>query len=109
MPRFYFDIDDGRATPDDTGYEFADLNAVRGQVQRLLGELIAHSRSVVNSFQIRIEVRDETGDFAVKATLVAVIDEVLDHNTRPLRRSEVVTEPADHSASLGGCTVQSES
>ncbi|KMO36596.1 hypothetical protein VQ02_15120 [Methylobacterium variabile] len=74
MPRFFFDICDGVTVRDDQGHEFADLNAVRGQLQRLLGDLIGHRRPGANAIQLRIDVRDESGARVAMVTLAAVIE-----------------------------------
>ena len=39
MPRYYFDIQDDQILLDDTGYEFADLEAARLYAERVIREL----------------------------------------------------------------------
>ncbi|MFE1603296.1 DUF6894 family protein [Methylobacterium sp. ID0610] len=79
MPQFYFDIYDGWATEDKQGHEFPDLNAVRGEVQRLLGELIIHRQPGTHASQIRIDVRDQRGERVIMAALAVVIEENIDY------------------------------
>lgn len=40
MPRYFFHIDDGAFLPDDSGTEFADLDAVRAEAVRAAGDML---------------------------------------------------------------------
>lgn len=59
MPRYFFDVRDGRQYPDDEGTELADLQSARveaaGLAARLLGD---HPAQFWNDGEWTIEVRD---------------------------------------------------
>ncbi len=78
MPRFFFDIYDGRSIEDATGHDFDDRAAARRELQRLLGELTTHKRPDKPAFQIRVDVRSERGGPVIMAGLSFIIEESID-------------------------------
>ncbi|WP_336489275.1 DUF6894 family protein [Methylobacterium nigriterrae] len=76
MPRYFFDTHDGHALRDNEGLVLADLSRARAEVQRALGEMVAREPSQTKAIQIRVDVRDESGEAVLTATLLAVVDEV---------------------------------
>ena len=40
MPRYYFHVEDGRSTLDDTGLELSDIAAARNEALRTTGDLL---------------------------------------------------------------------
>jgi len=58
MPRYFFDIQDDQIFLDDTGYEFADLDAARLYAERVIREL---NDDGWNDPRIVMIVKDENG------------------------------------------------
>ncbi len=62
MPRYYFDVSDGRCAADAEGVEFADNHAARREVIRRAGMLFKVCTLRQGSFKSwRIALRDEAG------------------------------------------------
>ena len=71
MPRFFFDIHDNQGSHiDDAGHEFASLDEVREEAQRLLPDLARHEIPQDGEHRSFIVlVRDERGKPVYSATL----------------------------------------
>jgi hypothetical protein len=71
MPRFYFDLENGKdLTPDDVGHEYFDLgSAERGAVTAAMevGRSLCAERKVS---AITVVIRDEYGQKAAAVTLI---------------------------------------
>ena len=62
MPRFFFDIFNGRPDRDADGFEFATLDQARTQAIRFTGELLQrHSDAIWEGHDLRVEVSNDTG------------------------------------------------
>lgn len=70
MPFYYFDIDDGHElTRDDTGVEFADLQAARDAAISILPEVAREILPDGDMREIVSTLRDESGRNVFRATL----------------------------------------
>lgn len=70
MPRFYFDIHDGKSNRDDQGTECDDLEAARGKILASLPDLSSLITEDGGDDQaVTILVRNEDGSGVYKATL----------------------------------------
>jgi hypothetical protein len=74
MPRYYFDIQNGRQFPDNVGSEHENLDGVRFEVRRALAEIAAGVEKGKDAFQVRMDVRDEAGNHVVSATLMMMLE-----------------------------------
>ena len=75
MPRYFFDVHDGKHTVDDVGVELADADAAREQIWNTLPAMAAHRQPDGNmACQLRMDVRDEVGDALFDAALTLVIE-----------------------------------
>lgn len=62
MPRYFFNVQDGRSTNDDVGVELPDQTAARQVAVRFTGELLAHhSAEFWNGEEWSLDVTDATG------------------------------------------------
>ena len=75
MPRYFFDIHDGRFIIDDVGHELADLVEVRRELKRLLGELALHPDFAGDTYQVRIDVRDANGRRVLTGSFIMAIED----------------------------------
>ena len=74
MARYFFDIHNGAAYPDNVGSEHADMQSVRAEVRHSLTEIADGIEAGKDAFQLRIDVRDEAGTRVVTAALLMVIE-----------------------------------
>ena len=75
MPRYFFDVLDGGLIRDEEGLELADIETVRMEVLRTLPAMAADIRTQRQARQLRIDVRDESGNYVLVGTLTMVIEE----------------------------------
>lgn len=61
MVRFYFDCQDGRATIDDHGEEFPDVEAAKHEACLVLGEMTKEFLSSCEEGQLAVRIRDQRG------------------------------------------------
>ena len=62
MPRYFFNIQDGRATPDQEGTELPDMETARAEAVRLSGEVLRDTGAQYwRHPEWRLEVLDESG------------------------------------------------
>ena len=62
LPRFYFNVRDGRDFEDAEGTELPDLQAARREAIRLSGAILEHETDHIDvSGEWKLEVTDETG------------------------------------------------
>ncbi len=73
VPRYFFDVFNGRLVRDDTGLELDGIEAARAEVRRCLPEMAAHA-SEQEARHLRIDVRDEAGNYVLTGTLAMVIE-----------------------------------
>lgn len=79
MPRYFFDIHDGKSIIDDTGVELSGIDAVCKEVWRVLPEMAAEREAGPSmACQLRMDVRDEAGKHVSHAALAFVIEPVAD-------------------------------
>ncbi len=77
MPRFFFDVLDGRkATYDDAGMEFAALEAARKEAQRTIGEIVKDSMPDGDEHVVVIRVREESGKTLLMVSTVMTVARV---------------------------------
>ena len=75
MPRFFFDFYNGRREPDDTGVNLENADAARRQVWHTLPAMAAQRHPDGNmACQLRMDVRDESGQYVFHAVLALVIE-----------------------------------
>ena len=71
MPRFYFDVFDGKAYPDRDGLDLPDLAAVRREAVRASGEMIKDHADFWDGKVWTMQVKDESGSIICKMQFVA--------------------------------------
>lgn len=72
MPRFYFNVHDGKSFPDEDGSELRDLRAARETAVRLAGDLLRdHAAAFWTGEEWRMEVTDKQGLILFCLTFVA--------------------------------------
>lgn len=60
MPRYYFDIVDGRNTIDEEGEELADERAAGSMALKILAELLpGHEDAVLDGHRLQVRVLDD--------------------------------------------------
>ena len=75
MPRYFFDVHDGTFMRDDEGVALEGIEAVRKQVWRTLPEMTAQREVDGNmACQLRMDVRDESGNHLFHAAIALVIE-----------------------------------
>ncbi len=60
MPRYFFNVMDGKSYPDTEGTELPDLEAARGEAFRTLGDIIKH-KETWQSGEWQIDIADASG------------------------------------------------
>ncbi len=66
MPRFFFDMLDGREwSPDEEGLEFPDLDAARRDAQVTIGQVVKDIVPDGNEDVIVLRIRDDAGKTAL--------------------------------------------
>ena len=79
MPRYFFDVHDGKHMPDEDGVELPDIDAARKQVWKTLPMMMAERPADGNmGCQLRMDVRDESGKHVFHAALAFVIEPASD-------------------------------
>jgi hypothetical protein len=79
MPRYFFDVHDGKPLPDTDGVELPDADAARKAVWDTLPDIAAQKHADGNmACQLRMDVRDERGRPIVHAALTLVIERAPD-------------------------------
>jgi len=68
MPRYFFNVTDGKSYPDTEGTELTDLDAARGEAFRTLGDIIKHKDSW-QSGEWQIDIADAAGQSLLKLML----------------------------------------
>jgi hypothetical protein len=75
MPRFFFDVHDGTFARDDVGVQLDGIDAARKQVWRTLPAMASQREADGDmAFQLRMDVRDESGKHLFHASLAFVIE-----------------------------------
>ncbi|BAU92463.1 hypothetical protein MPPM_3858 [Methylorubrum populi] len=74
MPRFYIDTHDHISVVDEDGYDLPNEAAVRALVQRSLVGMAAEAALARSASRIRADVRDETGQRVMSATVSVAIE-----------------------------------
>ncbi len=75
MPRYFFDVHDGKSIPDHEGVELDGINAARKAVWDTLPAMAAQREADGNmACQLRMDVRDEDGRHVFHAALTLVIE-----------------------------------
>ena len=69
MPRYFFDVTDGREHVDEDGLEFRDLHQASREALRSLPEIAAGYATPRDSGEIAITVRDESGAAIYRASM----------------------------------------
>ena len=77
MPRYYFDLLDGRLQKDETGQDLADVAGVCIEIRRALSEMILHG---VGPASAVINVRGEDNQTVVTASISLSIDYPVTHH-----------------------------
>lgn len=76
MPRFFFDTYNGeRFLPDESGLEFANLEAAKDEAQKALPEMAREALPDGNYRSFVVSVRDEDGSVVVRMSLSLVVEE----------------------------------
>jgi len=74
MNRYYFDIDDGRTSPDEEGTELPNQLGVRLEAVKLLGhELCDRSASFWENPELALTVRDDTDLILMRLTVFGTL------------------------------------
>ena len=74
MPRYFFNVHDGRSRPDREGTELPDLNTVRDEAVRFAAGLLAdHSDEFWQGDEWVLEVADEEGLVLFRLQFVAKV------------------------------------
>lgn len=88
MPRYFFDIEDGRALPDPIGSELADVAEALRHAERLLAELLAEGLAgAAPGAPLRVAVTDDWG--LVLFRLCLVLDEAPSVSARRARAEDL--------------------
>jgi hypothetical protein len=75
MPRYFFDIDDGRTlTPDETGLELDDVEAVRREAIKALPEIAQEVLPEDERRQVVVTARDSAGRRILTARLTLTVE-----------------------------------
>ena len=75
MPRYFFDVHDGKHMIDDVGVGLADADAARRQVWTTPPALAGDREAGANTAcHLRMDVRNEVGDALFYAALTLVIE-----------------------------------
>lgn len=65
MPRYFFNVMAGASSPDQEGFDLADVAEARFEASRLCGEMLRDDPAqLVEGQPWQMEVRDEEGDLA---------------------------------------------
>lgn len=73
MPRYYFDVYEPGATVDTDGAQLSDIQAVRTEVGRVLGDIIRDSGLKSDAHRLIVRVRDDGGAPILTATSIIEI------------------------------------
>ncbi|MER2265581.1 DUF6894 family protein [Methylobacterium oxalidis] len=75
MARYFFDIHDGVFLQDEDGLELADLSAARAEARRAVTGLIGCCDDAKDAAHVRVDVRCESGQRLLAATLLLVVED----------------------------------
>jgi hypothetical protein len=68
MPRYFFNVTDGKSYPDTEGTELPDLDAARGEAFRTLGDILKN-KDTWQSGEWQIDIADVDGQGLLKLML----------------------------------------
>jgi hypothetical protein len=75
MPRYFFDVHDGKILIDEVGLELPNADAARKEVWNTLPAMAAQREADGDmACQLRMDVRDESGKHLFHAALALVIE-----------------------------------
>ena len=75
MPRFFFDIDDGKNfTPDDVGVELEGLEAAKAEAKKTLPDIVKDEMPDGDRRDFTVVVKDEVGHEVWRVTLSLVVE-----------------------------------
>ncbi|MHB2209740.1 DUF6894 family protein [Methylobacterium sp. CM6257] len=81
MPRFYFNVHDGKSQFDEQGTELPDWQAARIEAVRLAGYILQdEAKCITPGEDWRIEVTDHTGLILFQIMLQVVMSPALEHS-----------------------------
>ncbi len=82
MPKYFFNVHDGRSDLDQNGVELPDLAAAKIEGIRFAGVLIHENAAcIATNWQWRIEVADETGLVLLRMDFSYVQSPALQHDS----------------------------
>lgn len=88
MPRFYFDIIDGKGLVDDHGVDLPTLDAAKLEALRYMGELLRDEPELFhNSASCRVAIRTQAGGVVAQFFVATVAAEWLNDAVRPIADS----------------------
>ncbi len=73
MPRFFFDVLNSEIIRDETGLDLDGIDSAQAEVRRALPEMAAQMPNK-DARQLRIDVRDEAGNYILTGTLAMVVE-----------------------------------
>lgn len=76
VPRYFFDVHDGKVALDTTGTELEDHDAAREKARRIVVGLAFDITLQRDAVQLRVHVRDEAGTRVHTGTLLFLIEAV---------------------------------
>lgn len=83
MPRFHFNVYDGKSYPDEEGTELPDWVAARIEAISVAGHILKdEAKSIALGDDWRIEVTDDTGLIIFQLTIQATTSPVLEQSAR---------------------------
>jgi hypothetical protein len=75
MPRFFFDIHDGKAfMPDCEGLDLDDLEAAKGEAKKTLPEIVKDEMPNGDRRDFTVDVKDVAGQIVWRVTLSLVVE-----------------------------------
>jgi hypothetical protein len=75
MPRFFFDIHDGKAfTPDREGLELDSLEAAKDEAKKTLPDIVKEEMPDGNRRDFTVDVKDVAGRIVWRITLSLVVE-----------------------------------
>ena len=75
MPRFFFDIHDGKNfTPDDVGVELEGLEAAKAEAKKTLPDIVKDEMPDGDRRDFTVIVKDEVGHEVLRVTLSLVVE-----------------------------------
>jgi hypothetical protein len=75
MPRFFFDIHDGKAfMPDREGLDLEDLEAAKAEAKKTLPEIVKDEMPDGDRRDFTVDVKDAAGQLVWRVTLSLVVE-----------------------------------